>query len=197
MTFDNKELSRVKKRMKTPSQISSDDVIDDASDFFQYRLEQRSNEKNSTSGSNSPLELEMHLPKSDSLFKAEFLSRSVSRDDSSPQYPINGSMPMLRSNLVKRNWIKPVEEVEDWEQHKMKKIKYNTQRPHSFDSDSSIKKSNSMSTESKLFTFKEIGEEVFQEMESDNSTFGNRFKRARDANDQILGEKDYIRFKYL
>eukprot|EP00331_Platyophrya_macrostoma_P017609 CAMPEP_0176475328 /NCGR_PEP_ID=MMETSP0127-20121128/43549_1 /TAXON_ID=938130 /ORGANISM="Platyophrya macrostoma, Strain WH" /LENGTH=182 /DNA_ID=CAMNT_0017870919 /DNA_START=192 /DNA_END=740 /DNA_ORIENTATION=- len=182
MTFDNKELSRVKKRMKTPSQISSDDVIDDASDFFQYRLEQRSNEKNSTSGSNSPLELEMHLPKSDSLFKAEFLSRSVSRDDSSPQYPINGSMPMLRSNLVKRNWIKPVEEVEDWEQHKMKKIKYNTQRPHSFDSDSSIKKSNS---------------EVFQEMESDNSTFGNRFKRARDANDQILGEKDYIRFKYL
>ena len=192
----NKELSRVKKRLKTPSQISSDDVIDEASDFFQYRLEQRSNEKNSTSGSNSPSELEMHLPKSDTLFKADFLSRQVSQDNS-PPYQIGGSVPVHRSNLVKRKGLKPVDEVEDWE-HKMKKIKFG--RTHTFESDlsmTSMKKSNSLGGEGKIFTFKEINEEMYPEMDSETSNFGNRLKRSRDANDQMPIEKELLRFKYL
>lgn len=194
----NKELSRVKKRLKTPSQISSDEAFDEASDFFQYRLEQRSNEKNSTSGSNSPSELEMHLPKSDSLIKAEFLSRSVSRDDSSPPYPINGSMPIFKSNLAKRSWTKPAEEYEEWEQQKVKKVKKSTQRPHNFDLDNPLKKSNSMSAEGMGFSFKDIGEDMYQEMDPDNSAFGiNRFKRSRDPNDQMSGDKDFVRIKYL
>ena len=182
----NQELLRAKKLLKAPSQTLVEETVDQASDFFQCKLDEYSNEKESSSGSDSPYQLEMQLSKGDSLYKSERLSRSVSQESSASFNMASGTQGIRSSNLVRRRMSsKPIEqEISDWE-YKSKKIKF-MNLPRADPGQSTLN-----------FTFKDISEEISIEMAEESAPLGNCLKRKRDVNDQISIEKDNLRFKYM